>query len=52
LTATGDFTGMDNFSFGSYGEAASTPEPDTIILGALGLAGLWFARRLRRLRPE
>jgi hypothetical protein len=39
-----NFTALDDFA---YGEAA-TPEAGTVLLGGIGLAALWAARRLRR----
>ena len=51
FAATSSKPEIDNFSFGSYNSPAdSVPEPDTIVLGAIGLAGLWLGRRLRRFR--
>jgi hypothetical protein len=44
FSASGAYTVIDNFSF----DALTTPEPDTLILAGLGLAGLWLAKRLRR----
>jgi hypothetical protein len=37
-----NFTALDNFAYGE------TPETGTILLGGIGLAALWAARRLRR----
>jgi len=42
FSAAGTFAEIDNFSI------SETPEPDSILFGLTGLAGLWLARRLRR----
>jgi hypothetical protein len=47
FSGSGAYAALDNFSYGSM-PAEETPEPDTLIFGATGLAGLWLARRLRR----
>ncbi|MCS6954329.1 MAG: PEP-CTERM sorting domain-containing protein [Bryobacteraceae bacterium] len=45
LTPQSSYVLVDNFA---YGDAGAVPEPDTLIMAATGLLGLWVARRTRR----
>ncbi len=47
ISASGNFAVVDDFSYGET-PMAPTPEPQGLVLGATGLAGIWLARRLRR----
>jgi len=47
FSATGTFTMIDNFEYGSI-PGEEIPEPIGLVLGSTGLAAIWLARRMRR----